>query len=129
MLDFSESRRFLPQWELKREIVFDQLEEDNLLKIKSLRQALHGSAAAYGDDDRYKHHFDHSVGEIKGIGELLFPWINWKDDPKVDEHRKIWEEWFGVKVGSPEWQEIERQGEMLQKLYQQGDKRDKKVIT
>ena len=130
MLDFSHSDRYLPQWIIKREIVFDQLEGDNLVEIKRLRQGLHASAAAAGDGETYKHHFDSSVSEIKGIGELLFPWIDWQSDPKAAQYQKMWEEWYGVKVGSPEWKELERQGEMLQELYKQGRSgRGKKLIN
>lgn len=120
----------MPQWICKREFVFEQLEEDNLVDLKRLRQGLHAAAAAFGDGETYKHHFDASVAEIKGIGELLFPWIDWKSDPKAAEYQKVWEEWYGIKVGSPEWEELEKQGEMLHELYKQGrSSRGKKVIN
>lgn len=68
------------------------------------------------------------MAEIKGVGELLFPWIDWKSDSKVDQYRKMWESWYGIKIGSPEWQELERQGEMLRELYKRGRGDRKKVI-
>lgn len=129
MLNFKESQRYLPQWELKREFVFEQLEEDSLLELKRLRQSLHGAAAAYGTAELYKHHFEQSVAEVKGIGELLFPWIDWESDEKSGDYQKVWEDWFGIKVGSPEWEEIERQGEVLHEIYKQGSGRGKKLIA
>lgn len=129
MLDFSESERYLPQWDIKRELVFEHLEEEGILELKRLRQHLHAAATARGDSEGYKHHFDHSLAEVKGIGELLFPWIDWETDPKGEQYKKIWEDWFGIEVGSPEWQELERQGEMLQELYQKDRSRNRKVVT
>jgi hypothetical protein len=129
VLDFSESDRYSPLWELKREFVFEQLEEDNLLKLKTLRQGLHAAACSYGDGELYKHHFEKSTVEIKGVGELLFPWIDWESDPKAEEYKKMWEEWYGVKVGSAKWEELEREGEVLYDLYKKGrNSRGKKVI-
>ena len=128
-LDFSESERYLPRWELKRAFIFEQMEEDSLLKLKTMRQALHSSAAAYGTAELYKHHFEQAVAEVKGIGELLFPWIDWETDEQTSNYQKVWEDWFGIKVGSPEWEEIERQGEVLHEIYKQGTERGKKLIT
>lgn len=128
-MDFSKSDRYSPQWVLKRELVFDQLEEDGLLELKRLRQLLHASACSRGDNEGYKHHFEHSVAEIKGIGELLFSWIDWTSDPKAEQYKKMWENWFGIEIGSPEWQELEQQGEMLQKLYKRNRDKNGEVIS
>lgn len=129
VFDLSESSRFSPLWEIKRSFVFNQLEVDNLLQLKSLRQRLHSAACAYGDVETYKHHFEHSAAEIKSIGELLFPWIDWETDPKSGEYRKMWEEWYGIQVGSPEWKELEKQGEVLHDLYTKGrNTRGQKVV-
>ena len=71
------------------------------------------------------------MAEIKGIGELLFPWIDWESDSKANEYKQMWEDWYGVKVGGPEWEAMERQGEMLHEMYKQGkgkSKRGKTVI-
>lgn len=128
-LDFRESDRFSPQWELKREFVFEQLENDNLLKIRMMRQALHAAASAYGSPETYKNHFEHSVAEIISIGELLFPWIDWKTGGKADEYKKLWEESYGIQVGSPEWEALEREGEMLGKMFNSGGRQTKRMIS
>lgn len=88
---------------------------------------LHAAASSYGTPELFEHHFNNGVNEVKGVGEILFPWIDWQSDPKAAEYQKIWEEWFGIKAGSPEWEAIEKQGELMDELYRnQG--RGKKVI-
>lgn len=87
------------------------------MQLKLLRHAQHASAVSYGTPEVYEHHFNEGMAEVKSIGTLLFPWVNWEEDAKSAEYRKIWEDWFGIKVGSPEWEELEKRGEMLQKIF------------
>ncbi len=116
-LDFSQSYRYSRIWNIRRMLVFEQLETDNLLKLKTMKHLQHSAAAAYGDHELYKHHFDTSAAELKGVGELLFPWIDWKSDAKAGEYTKMWEEFYGIKIGSKEWEAIEHRAKMLDKFY------------
>ena len=115
-LDFSQSDRFSLRWEIKRDIVLEQLETDNLLKLKMMRHLQHASAAAYGDDNRYEHHFSEAAVELTTVGGLLFPWIDWKKTEKSDEYQQLWEQFYGIKVGSKEWEALERRGELMLKM-------------
>jgi hypothetical protein len=104
-------------WALRRAIVFDRLEHDNLIRMHALRHSVHCGAISTAAGEAYKHHFDSAVEETRNIGAMLFPWANWGGggDGKESEYRKAWEEWFGVQVGGAEWEEMERRAEMMQK--------------
>ena len=127
-LDFSQSYRYSRVWIIKRELVLDRLETDNLVRLKAMKHLQHAAAAAFGDGEMYKHHFDTSAAELKGVGELLFPWIDWKSDAKAGEYRELWESFFGIKVGSKEWEALEHRAKMLDKFYTADKSRDTGIV-
>jgi len=122
-LDFREANRYDARWVLKREIVLNQLEDDNLVQLKLLRHALHCGGVARDSQEAYEYHFEQAKEELRGVGKLLFPYANW-DAPEGDsKYKSLWEDWFGVKVGSREWQEMEHRGELMRQWLRDKDAR------
>ena len=115
-LDFCQSDRYDSQWLLKEELVLNQLESDNLIRLKSLRHSQHTAASGSGGEV-YKHHFDSASAEFKGLSELIFPWIDFQKDEKTSQYTKMWEETFGIKMGSPEWQKLVEKYDRISELY------------
>lgn len=102
----------------KRDVVLNELELDNLRSLRLARHAQTISAVSYGDPEIYKHYYDEGASELKQISKLLFPWLSWGDD-KGSEYKRMWEDWFGIKSGSEEWNKLERTGELIQKYLKQ----------
>lgn len=116
-LTFSQPSRYNKQLKLKESLVLQQLEVDNLVRIKTLRHAQHAAAISSGGD-AYEHHHDHADAEFQGISDLLFPWIQKKvSDTNVDKYTKMWEDAFGIKVGSKEWDAIVKKYDKISDLY------------
>lgn len=115
-LDFCQSHRYDSTWLLKEELVLHQIESDNLLRLKSLRHAQHAAGAGAGGE-LYQHHFDRACAEFKGLSELLFPWVDFSTDEKTSQHVKMWEETFGIKMGSPEWDKLVKKYDRIAELY------------
>lgn len=84
-----------------------------------MRHLQHATAAAYGDDTRYEHHFKEAGEELTMTVKMLFPWIVWAQESKVDDYQKAWEEFFGIKVGSPEWVALEKRGKLIGEINKQ----------
>jgi len=103
-------------WLIKEDLVLAQLEADNFIAIRSHRQAQHIGAAGAGGE-YYTHHFEHALAELKGIGELLFPWIDSEDEESYPREIKMWEDTFGIKMGSPEWDKLVEKYEKIADLY------------
>jgi len=106
VLDFGQSDRFDARWRLLKNLVFEQLEQENLIRVKMMRHLQHASAAGSANPEAYKHHFDAGVAELHGIVRMLFPWAP-DDGDKAKEYREAWEQFFGIKVGSDEWKVLE----------------------
>jgi hypothetical protein len=117
-LDFSQARRYDARWSLKRDIVLNKLELDNIRQLKMLHHLTHCGGMARGTHEAYEHHFEKATEEVRGIGQLLFPYANWNQTEVDEKYKKLWEEWFGFKVGSKQWQEMEHRGELLRQWLQ-----------
>jgi hypothetical protein len=115
-LDFKAPNRYNDRLRAKENMIFQQIEIDNLIKLKSLRHNLHAAATSAGGE-RYNHHFDHATAECKGISELLFPWVTHGDDDNRNEYVKMWEDRFGVKMGSKEWDKLVNKYDKISELY------------
>lgn len=96
-------------------MVLHQLELDNLIKHRELTHA-QNSAAAAGGGKLYEHHFDRALDDIKKIREYLFPWLETEKDEKVNQHVQAWEQAFGIKMGSVEWNNMVERYERIAAL-------------
>jgi hypothetical protein len=112
-LDLSQARRYDEKWALRRDIVLNQLELDNLQQLKTLRHAMHCGGIARGTAEAYAHHFEKASEELQAIGKLMFPYANWGMTEADSKYKSMWENWFGIKIGSKEWQEMEARGELM----------------
>jgi len=120
-LNLHSSRRYDRRYRLAEELVFEQLEADNLVTLQQTRHLQHSAAAAVGGE-AYKEHFNRAVEEHIGIGRTLFPWVAWDaaNGPADADYVQMWEDYFGVKVGSDAWKKLEADGHKLREMYTGG---------
>lgn len=118
-LDFTDSERYNPMWQAKESMVLRYLVLQRVLKVKELRHLQHSAAIPAS----YQHHFEAADELFHDLEKMLMPWVERDEDgmPLDEQESRLseWEHEIGIKVGSPEWDELIRQQELYNKMREE----------
>jgi len=111
-------------WVVKEQAIFNELESEITYKIASERNRLHSGVSGAGSS-YYEHHFDKAAETLSDMFNTLCPWVEKEEKGNNREGQysssvAAWEEEFGIKVGSDEWNELERNNQQLLDSVKEG---------
>lgn len=116
-LDFGRSSRYDGRWLLKESLVLRHLEAENMIRLYESYHILHSGAVSAGaSGEVYQHHFKQATDQIRSMGRLLLPWVDWDDKDNFDSWKSKWEKEFGIKVGSKEWDDLVARYDKMNKI-------------
>ena len=116
-LDFSKSSRFSGAWVFREHWILEELAATARTQLYSLRMNMHiGAMAGIPGTDSYDHHYEEAYKSTLTLSSVLLPWLNWAEkESSVESQVEEWEQSYGIKKNSPEWDAMLKRFALWQK--------------
>lgn len=133
VVDFSKANVLSRKWWQRLWLMLDQVEADNLLRVRTLQHAQNAAVVAYDNEPKtFELHWEECNKACTDMWNLMFPWMHHTEASQNERLRDAWAQRYGDPADPLVKERIrktaEHMHEMREKQLERGRRMPRSVI-